>query len=174
MEVSQAIRNRRSIRSYNAKPVEDEKIERMLEAGRWAPSAGNQQSIEYVVVKDPKTRKQLSGAALGQEQLLEAPVSIVVCCNPSKISHYGQRGRELYSLQESGACVQNMMLEAHALGLGTCWIGAFNEAEVRRVIGAPQDVKPVAIITVGYAAEKPASSRKDAKHSVFCESYGKR
>jgi nitroreductase len=173
MEAEEAIRTRRSIRSYHAKPVEGEKIERILEAARWAPSAGNLQSVEYIVVKSPETRELLSKAALGQDHVREAAVDIVVCCNFSKISHYGSRGKELYSLQESGACIQNMMLVAHGLGLGTCWIGAFDEAKVRRAIGAPQDVKPVAIITVGYAAEKPKSDRKGQTYSVFKEAYGK-
>lgn len=174
MEVSEAILNRRSIRSYKAKPVEDEKIEKILEAARWAPSAGNLQSVEYVIARDEETKGKLAAASYGQEQVSEAPVDIVVCCNLSKISHYGQRGRELYSLQESGACIQNLMLAAHSLGMGTCWIGAFDEAEVRRAIGAPQDVKPIAIISVGYAAEKPKSGRRDSRHAVFREGYGKK
>lgn len=173
MEIAEAIRNRRSIRSYHAKPVETAKLERVLEAARWAPSAGNLQSVEYIVVKNPGTRELLSKAALGQEQITEAPVSIVVCCNFSKISHYGQRGKELYSLQESGACVQNLMLEAHALGLGTCWIGAFDESKVREILKVRDNARPVAIITLGYPAEKPRSGRKDAGHAVFWEGYGK-
>ena len=174
MEIDEAIRNRRSIRSYQAKPVEAAKLERILEAARWAPSAGNLQSVEYIVVKSLGTRKLLSEAALGQEQITEAPVSIVVCCNFSKISHYGQRGKELYSLQESGACVQNLMLEAHALGLGTCWIGAFEESKVREILNIRDSARPVAIITLGYPAEKPRSGRQDAKNSVFMEGYGKK
>ncbi len=174
MELSEAIRSRRSIRSYHAKPIEGGKIERILEAARWAPSAGNLQSVEYIVVKNPETRELLSKAALGQEQITEAPVSIVVCCNFSKISHYGQRGRDLYSLQESGACIENLMLAAHALGLGTCWIGAFDENKVRESLKIRDETRPVAIITLGYPAEKPRSSRKDAGHSVFREGYGKR
>jgi nitroreductase len=174
MEVSEAIRGRRSIRSYHAKSVEGGKIERILEAARWAPSAGNLQSVEYIVVKSPVIKKLLSEAALGQEQITEAPVSIVVCCNFSKISHYGQRGRDLYSLQESGACIENLMLAAHALGLGTCWIGAFDENKVRESLKIRDETRPVAIITLGYPAEKPRSSRKDAGHSVFWEGYGKR
>jgi len=173
MELDEAIKNRRSIRAYQKRPVEEEKINRILEAARWAPSAGNLQSVEYVVIKDQGTRKRLSEAALGQEQVSEAPVDIVVCCNFSKISPYGTRGKELYSIQESGACIQNLMLAAHALGLGTCWVGAFDEARVRQIAGVPANAKPVAIITVGYAAEKPKAGRQNQGHSVFKESYGK-
>jgi len=174
MELDEAIKNRRSIRAYQKMPVEEEKINKILEAAHWAPSAGNLQSVEYVVVKDRETKVKLAGASYGQEQVSEAPVDIVVCCNFSKISPYGTRGKELYSMQESGACIQNLMLAAHALGLGTCWIGAFDEARVRQIAGVPANAKPVAIITVGYAAEKPKSGRRDSRHAVFRESYGKK
>jgi nitroreductase len=173
MELGEAVKNRRSIRSYQNRPVEEEKIERVLEAARWAPSAGNLQSVEYVVVRDEETRKKLAEASYGQVHVRNAPVSIVVCCNFSKISNYGSRGKDLYSIQESGACIQNLMLAAHSLGLGTCWIGAFDEAKISQIIRAPANAKPVAVITVGYAAEKPESGRKNARHSVFREIYGK-
>jgi SagB-type dehydrogenase family enzyme len=153
--------------------VEDEKIELLLEAARWAPSAGNLQSVEYIIVKNKETREKLAKAAYNQGQIIEAPVSIVVCCNMRKISPYGARGKELYTLQESGACIQNLMLEAYSLGLGTCWIGAFDEAKVKEILKISDYTRPVAIITVGYPNEKPKSSRKDIKHSVFFEFYGK-
>lgn len=172
MELGEAIRNRRSIRTYKAKPVEEEKINKILEAARWAPSAGNLRSIEYVVVRDEKTRKKLADASYGQEHVSDAPANIVVCCNFSKISHYGSHGKYLYSIQESGACIQNLMLKAHELGLGTCWIGAFDEAKVRRVVGVPANAKPVAIITVGYAGEKQKSGRESEQYSVFKDFYG--
>ncbi len=172
MELDEAIRNRRSIRSYQDKPVEDEKIEKILEAGRWAPSAGNLQSVEYIVVKDQETKEKLSRAALGQDQVSEAPVNIVVCVNFRKISHYGRRGEELYSLQESGACIQNLMLTAHSLGLGTCWVGAFSEERAKEILGVSEHVRTVGIITLGYPSESPGSSRRDLKNSVFKEKYG--
>jgi len=171
MELEEAIRNRRSIRAYKPKPVEEEKIERVLEAARWTPSAGNLQSVEYTVVKDSETRRKLSEASLGQDHVRDAPVDIVVCCNLPKISHYGPRGRELYSIQESGACIQNIMLAAHSLGLGTCWVGAFSEEKVKEILGIPENVRPVGIITLGYPDEKPKSSRHALKDSVFEHGY---
>lgn len=173
MELEEAIRNRRSIRSYKDRPVEDEKIEKILEAARWAPSAGNLQSVEYVVVRDAETKEKLSDASHGQAQPGDSPVNIVVCVNFPKISNYGRRGGELYSIQESGACIQNLMLAAHSMGLGTCWIGAFDEDAVRKIIGTPGDVRPVGVITVGYPDEEPGSSRRDLKEIVFREKYGK-
>ena len=172
MELGEAIRNRRSIRSYQNRPVEDEKIEKILEAAHWAPSAGNLQSVEYIIVKDRETKERLSHASYGQAQPSEAPVNIVVCCNFSKISHYGGRGKDLYSLQESGACIQNLMITAHSLGLGTCWVGAFSEEKAREVLGVPENVRPVGIITLGYPNENPRSSRKNLKGIVFRGKYG--
>ncbi|MEE9323624.1 MAG: nitroreductase family protein [Candidatus Aenigmarchaeota archaeon] len=171
MELGEAIRNRRSIRSYQNRPVEDEKIEKIIEAAHWAPSAGNLQSVEYIIVKDKETKERLAEAALGQDHVREAPVNIVICCNFRKIAHYGRRGEELYSLQESGACVQNLMLTAHSLGLGTCWVGAFSEEKAREIIGTKENVRPVGIITLGYPDESPGSSRRGPKDSVFLEKY---
>jgi len=173
MEVEEAIRNRRSVRKYLDRPVEEKKIRRVLDAARWAPSAGNLQSVEYVVVKDRETRDRLSSASYGQAQPSDAPVNIAVCVNFSKISHYGKRGKELYSLQESGACIQNLMLTAHSLGLGTCWIGAFDEGKAKGILGVPDNVRVVGIITVGYPDEKPGSSRRELKDIVFEEGYKK-
>lgn len=171
MELEETIRNRRSIRSYQDKPVEEEKIHRILDAARWAPSAGNLQSIEYIVVRDKEIRESLSETSYGQAQPRNAPVNIVVCCNFSKITHYGERGETLYSIQESGACIQNLMLAAHSLGLGTCWIGAFDEERAKEILGIPEHVRPVGIITLGYPDESPRSSRKDLKGIVFEEMY---
>ncbi|NIO22685.1 MAG: nitroreductase family protein [Candidatus Aenigmarchaeota archaeon] len=171
MELGEAIRNRRSIRSYTDRPVEDEKIEKILDAAHWAPSAGNLQSVEYIVVKDREIKNKLAEASYGQAQPSKAPVNIVVCVNYPKISHYGERGETLYSIQESGACIQNLMLTAHSLGLGTCWIGAFDEGKAKGALGIPDHVRPVGIITLGYPDESPRSSRRGLKEVVFKEKY---
>lgn len=171
MELEEAILKRRSIRSYRDKSVEDEKIKKILDAARWAPSAGNLQSVEYIVVKDKGTRDRLSGASYGQAQPSRAPVNIVICCNSRKISHYGKRGEDLYTLQESGACIQNLMLMAHSLGLGTCWIGAFDEGKAREALEIPEHVRPVGIITLGYPDESPDSGRRELKGIVFENRY---
>jgi len=171
MELEEAIRKRRSVRRYLDKDVEDEKIQRILDAARWAPSAGNLQSVEYIVVKDKETKNKLSETSYGQAQSRDAPVNIVVCVNFRKISHYGERGVELYSIQESGACIQNLMLTAHSLGLGTCWIGAFDEVKAKEILRVPDHVRVVGIITLGYPDESPRSSRRNLKDIVFKDKY---
>ncbi|MEM3402541.1 MAG: nitroreductase family protein [Candidatus Hadarchaeales archaeon] len=156
MDTFEAIRGRRSIRSFREDPVSEGDLQKILEAGILAPSAGNCQPWDFIVVKSRETKEKLSAAALGQEQVVEAPVVIVVCANTKRSSsRYGRRGAELYCIQDTAAAVENMMLAAHALGYGSCWVGAFEEEKVARIVGAPAGVRPVAIIPIGRPAEKP-------------------
>lgn len=156
MELFEAIKGRRSIRTFKPDPIPDDVLNKILETACWAPSAGNMQSWEFVVVKDPAIKKELCGAALGQCFIYEAPVDVVVCANQnSSSSRYGDRGRELYSICDSSAATQNLLLAAHALGLGSCWIGAFHGEEVSRVLNLPSGIRPIAIVPIGYPNEKP-------------------
>jgi nitroreductase len=157
MDLLEAIRGRRSIREFKPDPVKEEDLKRILEAGRWAPSAGNCQPSEFVVVKDPSVKRQLAAAALEQEFIAEAPVVIVVCANVPRSSwRYGRRGEGLYCIQDTAAAAQNILLAAYSLGYGTCWVGAFDEDAVAGVIGVPPGVRPVAIIPLGRPAERPS------------------
>ena len=151
------IKGRRSIRSFHKdRKVKDEDINLLLEAAIWAPSGGNMQPWKFLVVKDPDTRKGLMEAAYGQEFLTQAPTSIVICIDKDKSKvKYGDRGLELYSIQNTAAAVQNILLCAHAMGLGTCWVGAFDEEKASKVLDIDKALRPVAIIPVGYAKEKP-------------------
>ncbi len=155
MEVADAIELRRSVRSYQEKDVPDGMIRSILHAGQMAPSAGNMQGRDFIIVKDQDTRESISRAALGQRFIAEAPVCIVVCANFARSSsRYGKRA-ELYAVQDSAASAMNMMLMAEDLGLGTCWVGAFNEQAVAQLLDIPQGVRPVAIIPIGYPGESP-------------------
>jgi nitroreductase len=156
MDLSEAIQGRCSIRIYKKLNLPQEAIEKLLEAARWAPSAGNVQPWAFVVVSSPQIKRNLSLAAYGQEDLEEAPVVIVVCADEKRAEqNYGARGRTLYCLQDTAAAVQNILLTAYSLGLGSCWIGAFKEEEARRVINAPEEMRPVALIPIGYPDEAP-------------------
>ena len=155
MNISKAVKERRSIRIFLKKDIPGEIIDRLIEALIWAPSAGNLQSRKFYFVRDQKLKKQLAEAALSQHFISEAPVSIV-CCSDARIGlHYGQRGIDLYSLQDVSASIMAMMLVAHENGLGTCWVGAFNEQEVSNVMELPDYLRPVAIIPVGYPEKIP-------------------
>ncbi|MCD6248295.1 MAG: nitroreductase family protein [Hadesarchaea archaeon] len=157
MDVFEAINGRRSIRQFTSEDVPDGDLMRILDSATKAPSAGNCQPWEFVVVKDPATKQRLARAALGQQFVAEAPVVIVVCANiPRTSSRYGRRGANLYAIQDTAAAAQNIHLAAFALGYGTCWVGAFDDEEVSKVIGSPEEIKPVAIIPLGKPAESPA------------------
>jgi nitroreductase len=159
MDVFECISSRRSIRKFLEVPVEWEKIGTIIDAGMLAPSSGNLQNWRFIVVKDEKKRMQLAEAALQQHWMNNAPVVIVVCSEMKKIRQfYGVRGERLYAVQNCAAAVQNMLLAANALDLGACWVGAFDENAVCRALSIPDDadMRPQAIIPIGYPDEKPA------------------
>jgi len=177
MDVFECIVTRRSVRTYEKKDVPNELIGQLLEAAVRAPSAGNIQPWEFIVVKDIELKKQLASAALSQRFIEEAPVVIVVCANPEKsVDKYGERGKSLYCIQDTAAAIENMLLTANSLSLGTCWVGAFEEDEVRKILSIPQKLKPVALITVGFPREYEkltATSRIPFENITFIDKYGK-
>ncbi len=160
MDVFEAIKNRRSIRAFERKAVPEEQVKRLIDAARHAPSAGNIQPWEFVIVRDQRIKQQLSVAALNQTFIEEAAAVIVVCANEARSDQgYGSRGVNLYCIQDTAAATENMLLAACAMGLGTCWIGAFREKMVRQALNTPTHVRPVAIIPLGYSSEKPTPRR---------------
>lgn len=153
MEVFEAIRERRSIRKFTSQQVEKDKIEKIIMAGRQAPSAGNLQARDFFVITDSDTKEKMTLAAHNQTFISEAPYVIVVCTNEERIKPYGDRGTGLYMFQDTGASVQNMLLAAHAQGLGTCWVGAFDDKAVHEIMKLESHLWPVAIIPIGYPAK---------------------
>jgi nitroreductase len=147
MDVMKAIRSRRSIRAYEKRGVEEEKVTRILESGRLSPSAGNRQERRFVIVKDAKTRKQLCEAARNQSFVAEAPVVIVAC---SVESEYVMSCGQLAYPIDTAIAVDHMTLQAVEEGLGTCWIGAFDEKKVKEILNIPDNVRVVALLPVGY------------------------
>jgi nitroreductase len=144
---------RRSIRAYKKKDVEKEKLDRILTAANSAPSAGNLQAYEIVLVKEKKTKEALAAASLSHDFIAEAPVVLVFCANQERSAvRYGRRGHDLYSIQDATIAASYAQLAATALGLGSVWVGAFDESSIRKIINAD---KPVAIIPIGYPDEKP-------------------
>jgi len=165
MDVLTAIHGRRSIRQYSSKPVEDEKLNKVLEAARLAPSANNCQLWKFVVVKDDEIRAKLAEAAGRQMFIKQAPVAIVACgLNPDRLMFCGQ---PRYTVDLSIA-VSFMILEAYEQGLGTCWIGHFDERKVKEVLGIPDNVRVVAITPLGYPAESPAQRPRKKLDEIVC------
>ncbi len=156
MEFFDVLAARHSIRAYGPEAVEPEKLKKILEAIRGAPSAGNMQAFEVYRVCDPMTREALVKASGEQEFLRQAPVSLVFCAHAAlSAGRYEERGTDLYCIQDATIACTFAMLAAAALGLSTVWVGAFDEDEVRQAIHAPQAHRPIAILPIGYGAETP-------------------
>jgi len=167
LDVFEAIKKRRSVRAYADEKVSEEDIVRLIDAAMWAPSAGNIQPWEFVVVKDIVTKRKLSEAALNQTFIEKAPVVIVICADLTRSSRgYGSRGENLYSLQDTAAATENILLAAQELGLATCWVGAFRENEVAKAVKAPRNLRPVAVVPVGHPAERPLAPPKRSVNEI--------
>ena len=168
MDVSQAISTRRSVRAYKTQDIDEEKLNKILEAGRLAPSASNAQQWKFIVVKDPETRIRLAQAASQQAFVGEAPVIIVACATRQSMMSCGQPRHTV----DLSIAMSFMILEATELGLGTCWIGAFHESEVKSILGIPESVRVVAITPLGYPAMTTCpTSRKNLGDIVCYDRY---
>ena len=173
MNVFDAIKKRRSIRVYTNENISKQNIDQLIEAARWAPSAGNTQPLELVIVKNAEIKHKLSKAALNQSFIEEAPLVMVVCADITRSYRaYGNRGKNLYSIQDIAAAIENILLAAQELGLATCWVGAFQENEVSKTVRAPKNIKPLAIIPIGYPGEeRRAPSRRAVEKIVHHETF---
>jgi len=168
MQVPEIIKSRRSIRSFLDKGLPEGASEALVEAARLAPSAGNLQPWEFIAVTNEEAKKRLVEAAHGQSFIAEAPLVFVVCAVPGRSSpRYGSRGTDLYCLQDTAAAVQNILLTATSNGLGSCWIGAFDEASATEAVGVPPGVRPVALLPIGYPAEAPRARPRRAVSEVL-------
>jgi nitroreductase len=161
MDVLNCIKTRRSIRKYLDKPIPWDNVVNIIEAGKDAPTSGNLQNFKFIVCVDAAKRQALARAALDQTWMQDAPVHIVICSIPEKSAmFYGIRGERLYAVQNCAAAAENMLLAAHSLGLGACWVGAFEEELVRDICGIDVNGRPQIIITLGYPDENPPRPAK--------------
>ncbi len=168
MDVFTAISQRSSVRAYKATDVEEDKLKKILEAGKLSPSASNRQEWKFIVVRDKETKKKLAKAAFGQTFIGEAPVVIVACGTESKTIM--ACGQPAYTVDVSIACAF-MILQAYELGLGTCWIGAFKEDEVKKILKIPEEVRVVAMTPLGYPDQPPSQKSRKDLDQIVC--YGK-
>jgi nitroreductase len=157
MSFDECVEGRTSVRNYRSEPVSDFIINETLRIGNRAPSAGNLQARDFIIVVDKEKKKALVNAAFGQKFLAEAPAVIVCCANMSKIeTQYQDRGKELYVLQDVAASVSYMELYLISKGYGSCWVGCFDEAIVSDILKLPDHVRPIVLLTVG----KPSKDRR--------------
>lgn len=167
MDLLNLIKSRRSVRLYEDRPVKEEDLQIILEAARWAPTGANLQPWHFVIVRDKELRKQIGKYArfffIKSSHVEHAPCVIILCYEKNK----GKFG--IYDVTLAGG---NILLVAQSLGLGTCWIGAFDEEKIKELIGIPENVSVVALITLGYPKENPAPPpRLEIEKIVHYESW---
>ncbi len=167
MDLHEAIRHRRSIRAYKDTPVEKEKLDKILAAGRWAPSASNKQPWHFVVVRDDTIRKKLAEAHPYGRFMSQSPVVIVVLGDPER--------HPRYHLADPHNAVQNMLLSAYAEGLGTCWMGVRDtsiEPKFREILDIPEEMRVICSVSLGYPDEERTSNRLDLEEIVSWDKFG--
>jgi nitroreductase len=152
----ETVRHRHSVRKYQERGVELEKLHAILEMACAAPSAGDLQAYHIVVVARPDERRALRVAAQDQEFVAEAPVCLVFCADPERSARlYGGRGRTLYALQDATIAAAYAQLAIVAAGMASTWVGAFDEDKVREILHLKPELVPVALVSLGYPAELP-------------------
>lgn len=168
------ITSRQSIRKFTSEPIPDSIIEDIVNIGRSAPSGGNRQPWRIIIVTKADLKNQLVDAAHNQKFIAVAPVVFVVCAVPEESAErYQERGRTLYTLQDTAALTLNILYGAHLQGYGACWIGSFNEQEVSKILNIPSDMRPVAMIPVGKIDGElpPLRGRKSPTEIVITEQF---
>ena len=159
MSVIEIILSRRSIRRYEDTKIPKDVLDQIIDSGRQSPSAANKQPYHFVVVEDSELKQQMSG--MFSRFLKKAPIIIVGCANPKA------RLTGKWAIIDTTIALENMVLGAWGLGIGSCWIGNFKEEKIKELLKIPQDWKVVALITLGYPAEKPKPRKKKQTNDLF-------
>jgi nitroreductase len=176
MDILECMENRRSIRRYISKPVEEDKVLQVIDAGHWAPSAGNLQEWQFIVMRDQNKKSQIAEAALGQYWIAQSSVVIIICTKDDRVTRiYGDIGKNRFVYYDAACAIQNMLLMANNIGLGACFIGTFDDAAIKRIANIPEDITVHALITLGYPAEKPSPPhRLGIEDLTFFDEYGRK
>lgn len=161
---------RRSIRRFKPDPVPETALDAILAAVMTGPSAGHLQAFRVVVVRDAALRAALQAAALGQDSVGHAPAVLVFCADgPASAVKYGARGEGLYAVQDATIACTLAWLKAVDLGLAGVWVGAFHESAIARVLDLPRGVRPVALLPLGLADERPAPRTSRPRSDLVIE-----
>lgn len=175
MNLLETIDKRFSCRSYKSKQVKEEDLRLVIEAAIKAPNAGNLQDFRFLVVKNAEKKEEIVKAALDQKWMNQAPLFIVICSDKTNIERFYKKRSRLYSIQDCAVAAENLMLAATSVGLSTCWVGAFDEEEVKRILRLPDNAEPYAIITLGYSNEATTERKRySIDNFVYFEEYGNR
>ena len=167
MDVQEAIRARKSIRKYSSKEIPEEKLTKMLEAMRLAPSAKNLQPWKFIIISDEEIKKKLIPACREQTFIADAPIIVVGCALLSEA--WGGMGGYMSSYPiDLAIALDHLTLAAVEEGLGTCWIGAFDEGEVKKILEVPDDIKVIALIPLGYPEREPNPRPRKELAEIIC------
>jgi len=170
MDFFETVHARQSVRAFHAKAVERKQLEAILSAVNQSPSAGNLQSYEILVVRDAPTLRALAVASFKQMFIAQAPTVLVFCAEPARSgAKYGAVGERLYCVQDATIAAAYAQLAATALGLATCWIGAFNAEDVTRVLDLRSGLRPIALLPVGWPAETPPRTSRRTLNDLVHE-----
>ena len=174
MNLDEAIQKRRSIRQYKDQQIPFEKLTLLLEAGRHAPSSGNLQDFKFIIVNDKDKKNKIANFSLKQFWMNEAPVFIVVCSDFQRLKTFYKEKADIYSNQNAAAAAMLLSLKAVDLGLATCWVSVFDQAQVSKILGIKGGIIPQIILTVGYQSEKNIKEKPKIKLSkiTFFNEYG--
>ncbi len=174
MDPIECIRTRRSVRKFRPTKIPEIVLCRILEAACWAPSSGNLQNWRFIIVEDEERKKIITRAAYGQDWMVPAPVLVIVCSETGVVSAaYGERGKELYAVQNVAAAIQNILLAANNFGVASCWIAAFSEPLIRKECRIPDFIDIHAILALGYPEKIPrAPPRIDVADVLYFEHWG--
>lgn len=166
----QTVRHRHSVRRYQERPVEAEKLHAILETACAAPSAGDLQAYRIIVVRDATQRMALSGAAGAQVFVAQAPICLVFCTDPARSEQqFGERGQALYAIQDATIACAYAQLAVCAAGLGSTWVGDFDEVAVSQVLALAPGLAPIAMLSVGYPAEIPDATPRRRLSEIVVE-----
>jgi nitroreductase len=170
MDFEKLLATRRSIRAFDTKPIPEEFLDKILEAARMSPTAGNVQAFRMKIVRSQAVKEKLVPACLNQAFIADAPVIIIFSACPAESKeHYKERGEKLYAVQDATIALYSAHLMAAELGLGSCWIGAFNENQVRGAAKISNEYIPVGLLPVGYAKESPDQRPRKAVWKLIIE-----
>jgi nitroreductase len=176
MEFYDVIKTRRSVRRFLKRAVPEDALERVLEAARMAPSGGDRQPWRFVVVKEEQKKKRIARACYSQDFIAEAPAVLVCCaikCSSGYEPWHDEAGR-----RDTVIATDHLILAARNEGLGTCWVGAVHDKQVKKIVNVPDDVDVVMVVPIGYPASKTAfrepTGRKKLKEICFFEEYGRK
>ena len=174
MDFETVVKRRRMCRAYLDREVPQEKVDRILNLACRYPSAGHTEPQEFIVVRDQRVKEDLGRAALDQMFVAEAPLVIVVVSDTRRSARrYGERGVHFYSIIDGAFVAMILLLAAVDEGLGACFVAAFHDGEVQRVLGLPLNVRPIGIIPIGYCSEGPRKlARRSKTRLVHHDRYG--